>query len=191
MRQFPTLITLAGFLVASCSYIPLEGDRHFKADRLEKAAAAYREHLRGHPRDTLRSERALYHLGLIYSLPGSPLYDLDLARKTLSTVALEASNTAYRRHASLILDLQAEVSRLREARAQQARLAAMLENEVGRLEEQAAEASTAAGEHAGRASRLGAEIRQLRTEINRLTTALEKREQALERIKEIDLERIP
>jgi TolA-binding protein len=168
----------------------LEGDTLLAAGRLEEAEVAYRSFLSKHESSPLEP-RALYRLGLIYSLPDSPLHDPDRARDVLQQLAEHSRGGLYSRQATLVLTLQAEISRLGRTAETHASLAARLENELGRLEEEAAQATTEAGQHETRARRLTSEISILRTEIARLTESLEQREEELERIKEIDLGRTP
>jgi hypothetical protein len=168
----------------------LDGDRLLSESRFEEAAIAYRTFLDKH-QSTARGQRALYRLGLIYSLPESPLYDPERGREALKQVAAHPEGGIVSRQANLVLNLQIEISRLQQTAQAQASLAARLGSELGRMEEEAALASNEAGEHENRSKRLTGEIRILRTEIEQLTKSLEKREKELERIKEIDLGRVP
>lgn len=186
-------LVLAGLpllLLGGCAARSLDGDVLFAADRLEEAEVAYRTFLSKHPEDAL-GPQALYRLGLIYSLPDSPLFDVERAESTLQQLAEHPEGGIYSRQASLVLSLRADIFRLEQAARKQASLAALLENELGRLEEEAAEATTQAGQHESRARRLTSEIAYLRSQIAELTGSLEQRERELERIKEIDLGRIP
>jgi hypothetical protein len=169
----------------------LEGDRLFEQNRLEEAAEAYAKYLDRHSSVEGRSDRALYHLGLIYALPDSPLYDPEKADQTLRQLLDRDDASLYARQAGLVLALQIEVARLTEESAAQKTLAARLEDELAALEEEAAHASTMAGEQEGRARLLTTRVQQLRSEIERLTADLEKRTEELEKIKAIDLRRIP
>ena len=190
MIRLAAVATLIAFLLSGCATRSLEGDVLLAAGRLEEAEVAYRSFLAKHKSSPLEP-RALYRLGLIYSLPDSPLYNPDRARDTLQQLAEHSEGGLYSRQASLVLTLQDEISHLERAARSQASLAARLENELGRLEEEAAQATSEAGQQESRARRLTSEISYLRTEIASLTESLERREQELERIKEIDLGRTP
>ncbi|MDH3253923.1 MAG: hypothetical protein OEM62_02950, partial [Acidobacteriota bacterium] len=134
-------------------------------------------------------DRTLYRLGLIYSLRESPLYDPTKARQLLQELAQRPG--PYGRQAALVLRLQLQVSELQQEATTHALLSASLEQELGRMEEEAAAASTVVGEQKDRTQRLTNEIEQLRAEIAALTQALDLKRQELTRIKEIDLERLP
>ena len=190
MSKWLSLLAAALLALAACSLRPLEADRLFEANRLEEAEIAYRAFLDDHPADA-RTGQALYRLGLIYSLPDSPLYNPDKGRSTLRRLAEHQEGGLFSRQASFVLSLQLEISRLQQAAQSHASTAARLEDELGRLEEEAALASSEAGQQQDRARRLAREIGYLRSEIARLTAALEQREEELQKIKEIDLGRVP
>jgi hypothetical protein len=177
-------------LLGGCSLRSLEGDRLLSENRIEEAEIAYRSFLDKN-QSSRRGQQALYRLGLIYVLPDSPIYNPEQGRAILKQVAAHPAGGIYSRQASLVLTLQIEISRLQQAAQAQASLAAQLENALGQMEEEAAQASTEAGAQETRSRQLTGEIRILRSEIHQLTLSLEKREKELERIKEIDLGRMP
>lgn len=190
MRRLSMAAALLAAFLGGCSLRPLKGDRLLEANRIEEAEVAYRSFLDKH-QSTTRGRQALYRLGLIYSMQDSPLYDPERGQRTLQQLADHPEGGIYSRQALLVLDLQFEISRLEEAAQAQASLAARLEHRLGRMEEEVAQASSEAGEQETQARRLTGEINYLRTEIARLTKSLEEREKELQRIKEIDLGRVP
>jgi hypothetical protein len=191
VRPARAAAAVAMMLSLSCSYMPLDGDRLFEANRLEEAAAAYERYLDRHSSVSGRSNRALYHLGLIYALSDGPLHDPERADRTLRELVAREDAGLYGRQARLILALQADVSRLQKESGTLDDLATRLESELAGLEQQAELASTRAGEQEDRARLLTTKVSQLRNEIERLTVALEKRTEELEKIKAIDLRRVP
>lgn len=193
MSRAAVAAAILAVLIGGCSLRSLEGDRLLAEDRIEEAEIAYRSFLDKN-QSTDRGQQALYRLGLIYALPDSPLYNPEQGRAVLKQVAAHPAGGIFSRQASLVLTLQLEISRLQQATQAQASLAAQLENALGQmeeLEEEAAQASTEAGAQENRSQQLTGEIRHLRSEIEQLSLSLEKREKELERIKEIDLGRMP
>jgi septal ring factor EnvC (AmiA/AmiB activator) len=169
----------------------LEGDHLFQQRRLVEAEAAYKTYLGDQPAATRQTERALYHLGLIYCLPDSPLYDPDHAQKVLQRLISDHGQSPYALQASLILALQLQIDRLREDLTSQSDRAGRLLDLLSQLENEAVQAESQMDEQEDREQRLVVQIARLRREIGRLNVELVSREEELDQIKRIDLEAPP
>jgi hypothetical protein len=169
----------------------LEGDDLFQQRRLVEAEAAYKTYLGSQPSAPRQTERALYHLGLIYSLPDSPLYDPDHAQEVLQRLISDHGQSPYALQASLILALQLQIDRLREDLTSQSDRASRLLGLLSQLETEAVQAESQMDEQEDRAQRLVVEIARLKKEIGHLNVELVSREEELDQIKRIDLEAPP
>ncbi len=185
------MLLVAAACFAGCASSALEGDRLFQQRRLVEAEAAYKNLLAGKPSPERETERALYHLGLIYSMPDSPLYDLDQAQQVLQRLIDDHGQSPYALQASVIVALQLQVDRLREDLMSQSDRASRLRDQLSHLEQEAVRVEDQMGEQQSRAEQLVKEIARLKREIGRLDEELVAREEELTQIKRIDLEAPP
>ncbi len=199
-RALPAIALAAALLLAGGCSLALGGDPDelreadalFAAGDLEGAAAAYRAAAAADP-PPAGIDRALHHLALIHSLPGTALHDPERARSLLERLAAEHPRSPYGRAAAASLERERErrrlASELAVERARADALAARLDAAESRAveAERGGESAQAAAERERqelrrRAGELEAELARCRERVTRL-------EGELSALKAIDLER--
>lgn len=188
------LALVSALFAAGCSLVASPADRLFAERNFAAARDAYLDVLEDRD-DGPRVEVALYHLGLIYLQPQSDLYDPEAAAAALTRLTYLRPRSEFAARASLLLSLQIETARLREAvqaqmalgREAEKKLAA-LRNEATETEAQSEDQSKKVGQLGNRIAGLKAQIEKLREELQATDSELTEREQELERLKSIDLE---
>ena len=88
------------------------GEELFGGGDYARAAEAYEKFLYDSPTEK-HKDQALFQLAIIYAVPGSPTHDLQKAILLLKRVAANFPESPWKAQAQLILDLQADVDRLK------------------------------------------------------------------------------
>lgn len=194
------LLIAAAFTGSGCSVIargPSAGDRLFAAGDWIAAEAAYRETLRDDARRA-QADRALFRLALVYSLPESPLQDLERAEDSLSRLLAQHPSSEHAPAARALLawhrradeharELAARAAELERARSRAAELAAASSDtraDLSQRDEKTRELTAELAAERRRSAELEAELERLAARASRLETELEQ-------LKKIDLEPPP
>lgn len=197
--RFPTAplaaLGLSTLLLAACSSGPLPADRSFERGDIEEAAAAYEAFLSDTaPGDPGRS-RALFRLALLHSAPDSRLHDPDRSVALYGQLVEENPGSPYAafvgRHLYLARRIRQLTDEVEEGRHVRRSLEGALEAALAEAEALGgrAEASAAALEQREK------ELRELKAKLGRAVEEVQDREErlkrlseALELLRQIDLE---
>lgn len=188
-----TLGVACWLAVSSCTLLQTPGDTLFAERDFVGARDAYLAVLQNRD-DGRRVESALYHLGLIYLQPDHELYDPEAAETVLTRLTYLRPRSEYAAKASLLLALQLETAKLREAVHTHLMLRREAEETLASLREEASETEAKSEDQSKRVGQLGnriaglqAQIVKLREELEATGVELTERERELERLKRIDL----
>lgn len=179
-------------LLAACVSVSFDtrADRAYRAGDLDEAARAYREVV-DRAGGGGREAHALYRLALIHSRPDSALRDDAVAAELLRRILQNHPDSRYAPQATLILDLQAQASQLREMsdelvasiqelRGEATRAVTALQEEMGRVQGEAQAKQQ-------RIAQLERQLTSLRDQLGVFNEEVVRLEEELRRLKEIDL----
>jgi hypothetical protein len=186
------LAPLALLLVTSgCASSLIDRDPSCLGGDIFQKETAYLEYRNSGLAGGEKEVRALYCLGLIYSLPRGGLYDQEKAVTALESVVDLDPGGARAQHAGLLLDQWRERDRLAIELERLSRHNDFLLGQIAKIDDDAERAKANVADREEQIEELGTEISRIRQEIAELGTELEAREVELERIKKIDLEPPP
>jgi hypothetical protein len=168
-----------------------EADELFAGGDLEGAAASYRAAAVADP-PPAGIDRALHHLALLHSLPGTPLHDPERARSLLERLAAEHPQSPYGRAAATALERERERRRLASELAVERARSDALAARLDAAESRAAEAERGGENAQATGGRERAELRrragELEAELARCREQVTRLESELSALKAIDLE---
>ena len=172
-------------------------NREFAAAEYVAAARDFERYLELMPVGGER-DHALFHLGLIYSLPDQTTQDWTRASGYLKTVVDEFPLSAHKPAAQLILSMREQATQLSTEIARLTAEGNQLRTEGTRLQNEVAQLQNDAVQLRTNSSVLNDQIARLKQEADQVALELEKRDQRirllndqLERLRKIDSERRP
>jgi hypothetical protein len=190
MRRLLTplaLLTVAG----GCASSLIDRDPSCLGGDIRQKETAYLEYRNSGGAGGEKEVRALYCLGLIYSLPRGGLYDQEKAVTALESVVDLDPGGARAQHASLLLGHWRERDRLSVELDRLNKHNDFLMSQIAKIDEDAERAKADVADREAQIEELGLEIGGIQREIVELETELAAREDELQRIKKIDLEPPP